>query len=260
MTISSVYEKSKGVLIFANNTPTVDYIAIARKAAKLAEHFLGLPVKIATNAVNSVDNKRYSIDSGTFEIWNNYGRSLAYDITPFDQTILIDCDYLVFNDNLLKVLDTVTDYLMVKDNKFVDSPAPIQMGPYSIPYNWATVLVFNKTKKSQILFDLVRRIETNYPYYRKLYNIRETNYRNDYAFTIADNIINGYTPNQANRLPWTITTVGTPITSLKLQQEQLLLKTNNSAYVLPKQDLHIISKNFLLSSQCDQLINEAINA
>lgn len=254
---SSESAKSKGVVIFANNTETVNYIAIAKQAQRLVERFWQLPVTIISDQTSQPRNSRYSIDSNKFEQWNNRGRSSAYDVSPYEQTIVIDCDYLVFDTNLLKVLDTVVDYNIARHNRFVDNEwAQTTMGPYSLPTLWATVLVFNKTPRARMLFDLVKRIEDNYAYYRKLYNLKETNYRNDYAFTIADVILNGYTQDPANYLPWPIHTVGSPIESLAVDRSRLLLKTRQQALVLPLQDLHIISKEFLLSEQLDRLISE----
>jgi hypothetical protein len=252
-------EKSKGVVLFATNTETVDYLSIAGRCERLVNHYLDLPVTIVTNP-SPIKNQRYSVDSGTFEQWNNSGRANAYEASPYDQTILIDCDYLVFDDNLLKILATTQDYTIAGSNKFIDAATPTKMGLYSLPALWATVIVFNKTPKAKMLFDLVARIERNYPYYQRLYNLESNSFRNDYAFTIADNIINGYAQDAANHLPWPIYTVANPIDSLELQDQKLLLKTQGKGYVLPKQSLHIISKSYLLSDACDQLIKVATDA
>jgi len=252
-------EKSKGVVLFATNTETVDYLSIASRCERLVNYYLNLPVTIVSNS-NPIKNRRYSVDSKTFEQWNNSGRSDAYQASPYDQTILIDCDYLVFDDNLLKILSTTQDYTIASSNKFIDAATPTKMGLYSLPTLWATVIAFNKTPKAKMLFDLVARIERNYTYYQRLYNLESNNFRNDFAFTIADNIINGYTQDSANYLPWPIYTVANPIDSLELQDQRLLLKTQGKGYVLPKQNLHIISKSYLLSDSCKQLIKAATGA
>jgi len=255
---SVVSEKSKGVLIFANNTGYIDYATIAARATTLVEHYLKLPVTIVTG--QDFANKRYNIDSGNFEEWHNGGRYLAYELSPYDQTILIDSDYFVFDDNLLKILEVVSDYQITKTNNYVCSQHSNQMGQYGLDTLWATVIVFNKTPKTQILFDLVGVIERNYQYYRDLYNIEARNFRNDYAFTIADNIINGYSSNQENYLPWPIVSVPGPIDSLELKDSKFYLKTSGQALVLPKQSIHLMSKAWLLSDSCKQLIEAATNA
>ena len=250
-------EKSKGVLLFATNTESIDYLSIARRAERLINYYLNLPVTIVSTDTQK-KNQRYSVDSGKFEQWNNYGRTSAFDISPYDQTILIDCDYLILDNNLLKVLDTVQDYIIAKDNRFIDADNSATMGRYSLPTVWATVIVFNKTKKSKMLFDLAAKVERNFSYYQKLYNLETNSFRNDFAFTIADNILNGYIQTPSNYLPWPIHTVANTIDSLVLTDQQLLLKTNGHGYILPKQNLHIISKKYLLSESCNQLIEVAL--
>jgi hypothetical protein len=250
--------KSKGVLLFATNTKTVDYVSIALRAERLINHYLGLPVTIVEGT--SKPNRRYSVDSGKFEQWNNSGRSMAYDLSPYDQTILLDSDYLIFDNNLLKVLESTADYNIARHNKFIDSTDYETMGKYSLPFLWATIIVFNRTPKSQMLFDLVARIERNYSYYCRLYNTRDTSYRNDYAFAMADNILNGYCQDPTNYLPWSMVSVANPIDSLELRDQKLFLKVKDQAHVLPKQSLHILSKEFLLSDACEQLIKAATDA
>lgn len=253
-------EKSKGVLLFANNTSTIDYVKIATRSQQLIEHYLKLPVTIVSNNTNLIKNQRYSIDSNKFEPWNNLGRGQAYELSPYDQTVLLDCDYLIFNDQLLKVLDSTQDYLIARHNNYIDGAATTPMGTYSLPHLWATVVIFNRTEKAKLLFELVNKIERNYKYYYFLYNINSGKFRNDYAFTIADNILNGYTQDKKNYLPWPLLTVNNTIDRLELKQNSFYLTSNNKGYVLPKQDLHILSKAYLESPECANLIQEALNA
>ena len=259
MNNSNASEKSKGVILFATNTDTVDYVAIAHRAERLINHYLNLPVTIIETSQTTA-NKRYNIDSGRFESWNNKGRGTAYELSPYGQTLLIDSDYLIFDNNLLKILDTLQDYTIAKQNKFIDGSQPRLMGKYSLPTLWATVIAFNKTARSQALFDLVKRIERNYPYYWRLYNADATNFRNDFAFTIADNILNGYTQDTRNYLPWPIVTVNRPIQRLSLEKNRFFLETNDQGYVLPKQSLHVMSKEYLLGDELAELIEVATDA
>lgn len=255
----NVLEKSKGVVIFANNTNTIDYLSIARRAERLINHYLNLPVTIIQNNPTT-KNIRYNIDTGVYEPWNNSGRSLAYELSPYDQTILLDSDYLVFDKNLLKLLESVTDYKIMRSNRYIDDSSPDKMGTYSIPTLWATVIVFNKTSKSKMLFDFVSRIERNYGYYRRLYNIPTCNFRNDYAFTIADSVLNGYHQSIENYIPWPMLSVSKAIDSIDLVGNKFLIKSQGQGYVIPKQNIHILSKSFLLSDNCEHLIQKAIDA
>lgn len=251
--------KSRGVVLFANNTETVDYESIAQRSQQLIEHYLQLPVTILSTE-SSKKNSRYNLDTGKFEGWNNQQRYMAYELSPYDQTILLDSDYLVLDDSLLKVLDTLQDYKIIRHNQYLDGSAVHSMGTYSIPYLWATVVAFDRSPKSQMLFDFVGRIERNYAYYRQLYNITATNFRNDYAFTIADLALNGYTQDSQNYIPWAMLSVGNTIDSLALQGNQIIIKSNGCAWVLPRQSLHIMSKAWLQSDQFEQFIKDAVSA
>lgn len=259
MNNSNASGKSKGVLLFATNTESVDYVTIARRAERLIKHYLRLPVTIV-ETTPSTANKRYNIDTGSFESWHNKGRGTAYDLSPYDQTLLLDCDYLVFDDNLLKILESLQDYAIVQQNDFIDGTQTTTMGKYSLHTLWATVIAFNKTNKTRLLFELVKRIERNYPYYWRLYNVNATNFRNDFAFTIADNIINGYTQDRSNYIPWPILTINRPIQKLSLENNKFFLEVNDQGYVLPKQSLHVMSKEYLLGDALESLIEAATNA
>jgi len=83
---SNASGKSRGVVLFAKNTDTIDYLAIAHRAERLINHYLDLPVTII-GGESSIKNKRYNTDSGEFEPWNNSGRHAAYELSPYDQTI-----------------------------------------------------------------------------------------------------------------------------------------------------------------------------
>jgi hypothetical protein len=65
------------------------------------------------------------------------------------------------------------------------------LNQYSIPFYWATVFYFTKTKQNEIFFSLVEYIKNNWDYYRLIYQINDKKYRNDYSFSIAIHILNG---------------------------------------------------------------------
>lgn len=254
-----VSAKSRGVVLFANNTETVDYESIAQRSQQLIEHYLQLPVTIlSTESLKK--NSRYNLDTGKFESWNNQQRYLAYELSPYDQTILLDSDYLVLDDSLLKVLDSLQDYKIIRHNQYLDRSGVYAMGPYSIPYLWATVVAFERSSRAEMLFDFVGRVERNYAYYRQLYNITASNFRNDYAFTIADLVANGYTQDPRNYIPWTMVSVSNTIDSMTLQDNKIIIKSNDRAWILPRQSLHIMSKAWLQSDQFDQFIKDAVSA
>ena len=212
---SNNLEKSRGVVVFAVNTDTVDYVRIADQTSRLIQHHLNLPVTLITDAqaqpefaydsIVTIDAQGDNWRTGGVQ-WRNFGRHLAYELTPYRETILLDTDYLVLDDSLLNLFETDFDYKLMHHNVDEAGPSYETMGPTSLPFIWATVILFRKTAKSKMLFDLVGRIQRNYNYYRLLYNIREGNYRNDYALSIALGLVSGHTL-KVDSIPWAMPSV-----------------------------------------------------
>ena len=241
--------KSRGAVIFANNTDTVDYVSIARVNARLIGRHLGIPTTILT-VDSGQNNARLDVTGQRFVSWKNFGRARALSMSPYDETLLVDADYLVLDSNLLRAFDAMGDYLLVNKNCYITDPELKEtMGVYGLPFVWATVVLFRKTPRSQQLFELVNLIEKNYSYYRALYNIEAQNFRNDYAFAIAHYVLNGYTISQQEFLPWPIVTVPGRLDALEIQGNNVVVRTPERAYVTPRQNIHILSKAYLQSNQ-----------
>jgi len=253
----NVPAKSRGVVLFAFNTAAVDYVAIAEQSARLIHHTLNLPVTLITDkqtitehidqtviVENNTDNVRVGYAKGT--PWRNGNRYQAYELSPYNETILLDSDYLMLDNSLLKVLDTTEDYRLVYNNRNPKQSMTGDMGQISFDYVWATAIAFKRTDKTARLFNLVGRIQRNYSYYRKLYHIRETNFRNDYAFAIANNIVSGYSPKQDQSIPWSMLTLDQSISNIEIKNSMMIVRSNE-AHVIPKQNIHVMDKDFLLS-------------
>jgi len=251
-------EKSKGVVIFATNTAETDYVGIAEQNARLIKHCMGLPTTIVS-AKDTGSNRRFSTDSGTFVEWKNFGRHEAYAASPYDETIVLDADYLVFDDSLLRLFGSNFDYLLFDKNRYVNIPQqPSVMGPHSLPYVWATAFAFRKTERARLFFELVGMVKRNYDYYRLLYNIREGNFRNDYAFAIAHYILNGNSLAPESFAPAHILTVTGTISDIQVSKN-VVVKTSDKGFVLPRQNLHIISKAWLTSPALKELVDQCLD-
>jgi hypothetical protein len=132
------------------------------------------------------------------------------------------------------------------------------MGPHSLPYVWATAFLFRKTEPARLFFELVAKIKRNYDYYRLLYNVQEGNFRNDYAFAIAHHILNGFTLAPESFAPFHILTVTGTIDSITASTN-LVVKTSSKGYVLPRQNLHVISKSWLSGPALKQLVDQCLD-
>jgi hypothetical protein len=123
-------------------------------------------------------------------------RVKSFELSPFDETLVIDCDYLI-NNNILKYCwEQPHDFLIHK--KAVDlsgyryDPRLITISDKSIDFYWATVFFFRKNKNTEIFFNYLSHVQENWNYYRYIYQIEQGLYRNDFAFSIAIHAMNGY--------------------------------------------------------------------
>ena len=62
----------------------------------------------------------------------------------------------------------------------------------SVDFYWATCIFFRKNPVNKIFFDLVQHIEQEWDHYRRVYQITSNLFRNDFAFSIAIHIMNGF--------------------------------------------------------------------
>ena len=261
----NVLEKSRGVILFAFNTTKYDYVKIAEQSARLIHHTLGLPVTLITETGTKtsaifdqtiyIDNTLQNYKVGEIGSWRNGDRYQAYNLSPYDETLLIDSDYLQLDQSLLKLFEPDFDYRIMTHNNQPAGPWALTMSVFSLQYQWATAILFRKTEKSKMLFDLVGRIQRNYLYYTKLYHMRDSNFRNDYAFTIANNILNGYDLSMDAGIPWPMLTFSDIVTSITHQNDMLTIKEKEKGYVIPKQNIHVMDKGYLLSADFDELVD-----
>ena len=266
--------KSKGVLLFAFNSERVNYVDIADQTSRLIEKHLKLPITLVTDhdanpkfqydkiirSTASAGNTRNDKNQNAYE-WKNLDRYMAYELSPYDTTVLCDVDYAMFDNSLLKLLDQDYDYKLMYHTQNPKEFNYDEMGPASLPMVWATVVIFKKTHRSKLFFDLIGRIRRNYGYYRLLFKIRDGNYRNDFAFSIANIILNGYSILQENNIPWTMTTIDQNLESMDFKGNFIIVKykDNQTADVLSKQNLHIMDKHFLIGYNFKSIVDRVCN-
>lgn len=255
---SNVLEKSRGIVAFAINTASTDYASIAERTVALASRVLNLPYTIITEnhmAYMNWHNYRHDVDLGHEVEWKNFGRNLSYELSPYDETLVIDVDYVVQDAGLLKIFDLPWDYLLQREARSLnDEYVPGVMGAHSLPYVWATVFAFRKTARAKLFFNLVRRIEANYHYYRELFNAESRIYRNDYAFAMADTILNGFAVSNTS-IPGPMLNILQPIESITSRGNQVVIKDKQTAYVVPRMNMHVMSKQYLQSENFKEFIN-----
>ena len=211
---------SKGIVCFANNNGTVDYLKQAILLAKRVKKFLNLPTTIITSSsdeletnysrqlkvfdkIISVDDrndnrKRYYNGSTNYQnlYFKNFGRVNVYDLTPYDTTLVLDTDYIICNDILKNAFDIDTNFQIYKEGvdlaPWRELPEFQYINNKGIPFYWATCFCFTKTTETKIFFDLLKHIVNQWEHYQTVYDLGSRNFRNDHAFSIAIHIMNGY--------------------------------------------------------------------
>ena len=249
-----------GVLMYCFNTPEINYHLLAERCVAQIQKHLKLEITIVTNfetfkkfkplgMINfkTVDNKIGNRRSyrGKNVAWHNLERVLAYEHSPYDTTILMDCDYFVFTDNLLTYTDTEYDFLL-HDKVYDLTGKDIIEGKNegTLPIVWATVTIFRKSEFAKQVFDLIQHIQQHYAHYRNLYRIKYKNYRNDFAFAIALHQLNGFNSHK-NFIPTPMAMISHEVDVLDMSDKTIIFKYNNKVNIVEEQDVHVMDKEFV---------------
>jgi hypothetical protein len=215
---------TRGIVLFAHNNEVTDYYQMAVATAKRIHRFLDLPVTIITDeetiastkaSVESVFDKTILIEPDkdnqiNKKKWYNKGRYQIYDLTPYDDTIVLDTDYMVNSTALLRVFEQPGDIQCYRDSKYMFGleMETEQISPVSFGCYWATVIRFKKTPKVADVFEMLKRVQHNYDYYAELHQFLGVTYRNDYALTFAMRTINGHIENPQDFITGSLIHIG----------------------------------------------------
>ena len=261
----------KGILIYAFNNESIDYFRQAVWCADRANRYLNLPVTIITDK-DSIGSTKYThnviisrAESGGYRVfnpglnsnadtWYNGNRFQSYTLSPYEQTIVLDSDYVVCSDQLLKLFDTSVEVTAMKH--VYDVTNRDQFDPYTsisdsrgLHHYWATVLYFRKGQLTQDFFDILSMIKENYQHYSNLYNFRASPFRNDFAVSVALNTIYGHIPDAVPVIPWRMANVFSDVELSTTDQEtfNFFYQVNNKPRTvkLTGQDFHFMNKNSL---------------
>lgn len=275
---------NKGILIFAHNSFEIDYALMAMVSGKLAKKSLSVPVSLATDKstiswmkmseiydqANTIFDKIIEIeevkeenfrklhdgDEGKKIPFKNANRLSAWDITPYDRTLLVDSDFLIFTDRLNSFWEVEEDVMI--STKMNDICGPERIGYHDryvsdtgVHLYWATTVMFTKNEKSKLFFDLVAHVKQNYDYYSILYGFDARQYRNDISFSVAKHILDGFQTKIENSLPPIYTTIDKDIL-ISVNKDKLLflvtqsLDSNYTALTVSDLDIHVMNKQSLI--------------
>jgi len=240
-----------GALIFAINNGSTDYEAMARWSADNIQRHLNIPTFIVTQNHAVQTNSRHFTDLGHVA-WHNHSRVDAYDITPWDRTLVLDADYVVASDSLGVLLETDQDFLAHRDAYDItgcnDFRGLNHFGEHAMPQWWATVMMFRRSDHARLVFDTMRMVSHNWKHYRDLYKIRQATYRNDHALSIALLVCDGHWLDHA-AIPWSLATLTPEHTVSRSGPDQyrvdFINSENQRRWVTISQDFHAMGKTQL---------------
>jgi len=231
----------RGVIMFAHNNTEIDYFRLAVVNALLVQKNLGiknitvvtdphslkqgektLGKRLIKKAINNIvitekDKKFKALNQRLYKdtshntktlSFYNANRCDAYDISPYEETLLIDVDYLILSDTLNHCWGHNNELMM--NWKYQDimferkDPTLSRLNPLGITMYWATVVYFRKTEYVENFFNVVKHVKNNAAYYRDIYKWPGTLYRNDYSFSIAAHMIGGFVDKAIPQLPTTL--------------------------------------------------------
>ena len=229
---------SKGILIFAHNNEEIDYLKLATINAYYIKENLGIDnITVVTNqysydynldemgydfihnaisniiittkdkAFKNINRRSYKDTShkSTSLPFYNIDRCDAYDLSPYDETILIDADYLIMSDVLNQCWGHDNELMMnwnyedIMSERNDDSLK--RLSPVGITMYWATVVYFRKTEFAEQMFETVKHVRDNREFYQDVYKWPGSLYRNDYSFSVAAHMMGGFVDKGIPQLP-----------------------------------------------------------
>ena len=224
------YDAKQGVCFFAYNNDQLDYVKMAILASKYVKKNLNLPVCLITDegseswleqshskeVINEAfdyivitndemkTNTRQHFDSPWANFaaqFNNSNKHKIYQYSPFEQTLLLDIDYIVKTDALLKYFDGQHPVCMFDNALTVRNELPAERERFlfdaGIKMWWSTVVYFDRSDYSELFFNTWAHVADNYEFYQYLYNFPSKLFRTDYCVSIAVHILAGMQDNQS---------------------------------------------------------------
>ncbi len=254
---------TQGFLLFAHNNEEIDYALLAAWCARRIHNYLSKPVslvadtttvarlgkyqalfdKIIFSDVPLHQKRRYDT---RFLNFNNYDRSNAWDLTPYDETMVIDTD-IVIQSNVMNCVWNSNYNLMVCARSIDGCTNKIDdefrvLNETSIKFYWATQFYFKKNSESEIFFKTCKWVRKNYIWLSRVYDIDPKLLRNDYIWSIAIHMLHC-----ENTLPWTLLHSTYKSNVYNITDNNVILhRPNVGVRKIVNHDVHVMHKDDLI--------------
>jgi hypothetical protein len=211
-----------GILMFAHNNGLFDYGKMAYASSLLAKARIKVPVSLVTDddtwkqlskdypsaekhfdriipvENNKANVRRFRMADGSHKEadYLNTTRLRAYELSPYEETLLIDSDVLVLDDALCGIWGSDAPIRINRGIaemvKYNTKPFTHKLSMSGIDVMWATITYFRKCADAADFFKMVSYVIDNYHYYGLLYGFSTNIFRVDFAVTIVAHILSGY--------------------------------------------------------------------
>jgi hypothetical protein len=279
---------NKGILIYAHNSRNLDYLDLALISGRLAKKNLKVSVSLVTDRStiewSEKSNKLTSVNEIFDQIilsddyvhgyhrrlydginhkeeipFLNKDRCSAWDLTPYDQTLLIDSDFLIMSEALNEYWSIDSDFIIAEGANDLNFESRLEyndryISEVGIEMRWATTIMFKKTEFSKKIFDTVKFVRENYSYFGDLYRFDYRTFRNDIAFSVANHILNGQMNLHQYFLPCISTSIDKDILiDVKKDRLFFLISSKYENSYVPcsnsGHDIHVMNKQSLIRNK-----------
>lgn len=257
---------TQGFLVFAHDNEQIEYGVLALGQAKRIKDILGKPVSVVLDAKTednlktkypsyteffdkiirqeslATQTKRYGAGDNQLT-FHNADRTDAWNLTPYDETIVIDTDVLIQTVNLNKLWNSSEDLLVcdrctnlqgIKEHEFT------WISDRSVKFYWATVFYFRKTDFTRLFFDQCKWTKEMYGWLAHVHEIPRTPMRNDFVWSMALHDLKHPAPS----IPFNLTYSTYDDKLIKSDDALVFLTAKGLCKV--KQDVHVFNKYDLI--------------
>jgi hypothetical protein len=264
---------TQGFLLFAHDNESVGYGLMAYWQAKRIAKHLNKPTSIVTDSATAqhldqtvkawrdVFDKIILIESSATQTkiyidreltFHNIDRVTAWDLTPYNETIVIDTDIIIQSNKFNQLWNYTHDLIVCKNS-------PNLYGEYSeefkwisektLPFFWATACYFRKTDESKLFFDHCKYIKEHYSWFKHVYDLSSGPVRNDFIWSIAlHNLSNKENFEWAPTIPWPLYHTESKDHILKMTDQETRFLTPKGLCLVKGQDVHVLNKFTLLDN------------
>jgi len=261
---------SQGVLLFAHSSEQVNYGVLACWMASRVKKHLQKPVAVVMDQytydgllqssivpkkyfdhiiINEVGDLQFRRLGDEMIPFTNFDRTDAYDLSPFDETLVLDIDIVLQSNRLNCVWNSDYDLLLSNDSFdiFDREHSEFQhLKEHGIKFKWATEFYFKKSPMAENFFNLCKTAKEDYNWKSVLYGFSNWPIRNDFLWSIASHEGNINIPVIPRKLRYSIDRDEV----VEMRENEIIIgtQTDRGPKVLnvAGQDIHVMNKYELM--------------